>query len=74
MPFEPEPNLSIEVPMLNDTFRSPRCSFEYELSDKAFDRMKTEKCRKKLEEVACNIDPIGWPVHAINNTCRSNFG
>jgi hypothetical protein len=66
LPFEIEP--SKEVPKV-DEIGTPRCTFSDSLADSAFSRMKTEECRKKLEDMVCEMDPIGWPVHSINNTC-----
>ncbi|KAI6217860.1 Protein xylosyltransferase [Aphelenchoides fujianensis] len=58
--------------------RVPRCSFPDTLADSAFNRMTTEVCRLQLEDVACDLDPAGWPVHEIENTCskfdRSAYG
>ncbi|KAI6190281.1 Protein xylosyltransferase [Aphelenchoides bicaudatus] len=56
-------NLQAEV------IRLPRCTFSESLADSAFSRMKTQECQKQLEDAFCEMDPVGWPVHAINNTC-----
>jgi hypothetical protein len=52
-----------------NVIRVPRCTFTETLADSAFSRMKTEECRRELENAYCDMDPVGWPVLAINNTC-----
>lgn len=49
--------------------RVPRCKFSESLAESAFSRMKTEECKRKLEDAVCEMDKIGWPVHQIENTC-----
>ncbi|KAI6237426.1 Cyclin and Carbohydrate-binding WSC and Glycosyl transferase domain containing protein [Aphelenchoides besseyi] len=65
-------DLVVEIQKLEDkqpSSRVPRCTFPDTLADSAFNRMTTEECRKQLEDVACEMDPVGWPVHAIENSC-----
>ncbi|CAD5232191.1 unnamed protein product [Bursaphelenchus xylophilus] len=46
----------------------PRCEFSDSALD-VFKRMKTTECKKKLEDHLCDMDPVGWPVRTVNNTC-----
>lgn len=49
--------------------RKPKCIFPKGFGDASFRKLKTEECRVKLENFVCDMDAVGWPVRAIENTC-----